>query len=327
MSRPLAILVTLLLAAAPAAAQGMVYGKAVIPGNQGPKEPAGVAFEQKLGAKVPMDLVFTDHLGHPARLGDLIGGKPTVLALGYYRCPKLCNQVQTGLLDALNDSRKADTNFVAGGPFNVVVVSIDPREPPTMAAAKRESYLQAYDRRAADVPGWWFLTPSHGQGTDVKAADRDIHTLAAAVGFQYTLHARDKTFEYDPERGGWFGQLDPSSPLGDLPRNYDYQHASGLVLLQPDGTVSSYLLGINYSAAEFRIGVVQASNGQVGTLFERYGSQFCYVYDDVKGHYTFTLRMVSVVFTPFMLFVVYWAYRTVRQARSEKPLAPPSPTV
>ena len=64
------------LAAGPAAAQ-MSYGKAPrVP--QEPELPPGVGLDQKLGAKVPLDLVFYDHDGKPVRLGDCVNGKPTI---------------------------------------------------------------------------------------------------------------------------------------------------------------------------------------------------------------------------------------------------------
>src|SRR5262245_5810549 len=128
MTRVTATFVAILLLAAPAAAQRMSYGKAPTPGDTGPPSPDDVKFEQKLGEFAPLDLEFTDHTGKMVRLRELADGKPTVLVLAYYRCPKLCNQVLTGLLDGLKDARRADSVFVAGGPFNVIAISIDPRE-------------------------------------------------------------------------------------------------------------------------------------------------------------------------------------------------------
>ena len=295
-------------------------------GDMGPKEPEGVAFEQKLNAAVPLGLTFYDHDNKPVVLKDLVGAKPTVLCLGYYRCPKLCNQVQTGLLDALRDARQADPTFVAGGPFNVVIVSIDPRESSqALARPKRLEYLKNYDQRNPEAPGWWFLTANHGQGTDIPDADRTIHKLADAVGFTYTLRARQKVYEFDRASGEWVGQLN-RDPLPELPRDYDYNHASGVVLVTPDGHVSSYLLGINYSASDLRTGLVMASGNQIGTFFERNVSQYCQVYDAVKGHYKPTMKYVAYVFTPVMLGVVYMVYLTIRRSLREVPLELPKPS-
>jgi protein SCO1 len=309
-----------LLTTASAFAQGMSYGKAPRPGDTGPKEPEGVKFNQNLGAMLPTHLEFFDHNEKPVTLAQAIGGKPTIFVLAYYRCPKLCNQVLTGVLDSVKDIREKDASFVAGGPFNIVVVSVDPRESAmTIARPKRESYMREYFGHGDDVPGWTFLTANHGQGTDVKAADRKIHELAQAAGYEYTLRARNKNHRFDFEKGEWINEQN-QTVLQALPKDYDYQHASGIVMVTPEGKISSYLLGINYSDRDVRLGLVQASNNRIGTYFERNVSQYCYVYDDVKGHYKPTLRWTAIIAFPVMCGMFFMAYRTIRKARSEKPL-------
>lgn len=318
-----------LLALAPGAfGQAWSYGKKPMNGELGPKEPDGVRFNdaEKIGKKVPLDLTFYDHDAKPVTLREVIGGKPTILCLGYYRCPKLCNEVQGGMLQALNEMRASDPKFVAGGPFNVVTVSIDPLEAPlTLARAKRTEYLRNYDNRPPEAPGWWFLTANHGQGTEAREADGDIHELAEAVGFEYTLRANGGNYSYDRAAQVWKNRGN-GSPLYKLPHlgNYDYNHSSGLVLLTPDGTISSYVFGIVYSGAQLRTSIVMASQGKAGTFFERNVSPYCQVYDNVKGHYKTTYRALGVVFTPVMLFVVYLAYITVRRGMREAPINLPT---
>lgn len=322
MIRAAAAVVAALMLAAPAAAQRMSYGKAPLPGDSGPPAPEDVRFEQKLGDPVPLDLEFTDHDGHPVRLRDLTGGKPTLLVLAYYRCPKLCNQVLTGLLDSLKAAAKRDPRFIAGGPFNVITVSIDPREDYHLAAAKRTEFMKEYGR-SPDVPGWWFLTASRGQGTDVAAADRKVHELAAAVGYKYTLRARGRDFLYRTETG-WVAK-DDGAPLTRLPKDYDYQHASGVIVLAPDGRVTQYLPGINYDAGELRSAIGTAAAGTVGRpvaqeLLDKLPK--CFVYDQVSGHYRPTMFFTALVSLPVLGAVLFVVYRTVRRGLREKPLVP-----
>ena len=326
MIRILSIFTVLVLIAPSALGQAWSYGKKPMNGELGPKEPDGVRFNdaEKIGKKVPLDLTFYDHDAKPVTLREVIGGKPTILCLGYYRCPKLCNEVQGGMLQALNDMRAADPKFVAGGPFNVVTVSIDPREAPlTLARAKRIEYLKNYDNRSPETPGWWFLTANHGQGTESSEADGDIHELAEAVGFEYTLRANGANYGFDRGANVW-KQQGNGSLLPVLPRNYDYNHSSGLVLLTPDGTISSYIFGIVYSGSQLRTSIVMASQGKAGTFFERNVSPYCQVYDNVKGHYKTTYRALGIVFTPVMLFVMYLAYVTVRRGMRETPINLPT---
>jgi protein SCO1 len=307
-------------ASAPAIAQRMTYGKMPSPGDTGPKEPEGVKFTQNLGGMIPTDLEFYDHNEKPITLATAMNGKPTIFVLAYYRCPKLCNQVLTGVLDAVKEIRTKDPSFSAGGPFNIVVVSIDPRESAmTIARPKRLAFLEEYYGHKDDIVGWYFLTANHGQGTDVKAADRKIHTLATALGFEYTLRAKNKDYRFDSELGEWVNKVD-ERVLQALPKDYDYQHASGFALITPEGKISSYLLGINFAARDVRLGLVQASNGTVGTFFEKNVSQYCYVYDDTKGHYKPTLQWTAIIAVPVMLGMFFMAYRTIRKGLAEKPL-------
>ncbi|HVK17024.1 MAG TPA: SCO family protein [Fimbriiglobus sp.] len=308
------------LLAAPAAAQRMSYGKAPTPGDTGPPNPENVDYVQRLGEYVPLELVFHDHLGQPVALRDLAGGKPTVLVMAYYRCPRLCNEVLVGLLDALKSVHKSDPNFVAGGPFNLVVVSIDPKEDPTtLARPRRQAFLDEYDRRQEDQPGVWFLSASHGQGTDLAEADRQIHRLADAVGFKYTLRQRGREYLYDAADGHW--ATADGRVMGERAKEYDYQHAPGVVFLAPDGKITRYLLGITFEPTTVRRAVVEASGGQVGSLADKVAF-LCFAYDETSGHYRIAMRVLGLVAVPFVLLVGYIAYRAVRSARQEPSLAP-----
>src|SRR5439155_3928414 len=111
--------------------------------------------------------------GKAVALRDYFGSKPVILVLAYFRCPRLCSQVLNGLVDGL---RKID--YEIGKEFTVVTVSIDPREPPELAAAKKAAYVQQYGRPGA-AAGWHFLTGD----------EPAIRRLAEAVGYRYFYDA------------------------------------------------------------------------------------------------------------------------------------------
>jgi len=123
-----------------------------------------VGIDQRVGESVSFDLVFRDETGAPIRLRDAAGGKATVLALVYYRCPMLCNQVLNGLLQTL-----LELPLDAGRDFNVVALSFDPSENAELARSKREHYLKAYGRASARE-GWRFLT---GEREPIEGICRD----------------------------------------------------------------------------------------------------------------------------------------------------------
>jgi protein SCO1/2 len=116
--------------------------------------------------------MFRNEDGNAVRLGDYFGQKPVIIALVYYSCPQLCNQILNGLTSAL---RTVDA-FDIGKEFTVLAVSFDPREKPELAGEKKATYVKWYDRPTG-AAGWHFLTG------DQAAIDQ----ITEAIGFHYTF--------------------------------------------------------------------------------------------------------------------------------------------
>ena len=146
-----------------------------------PKALNGVGIDQKLNQNLPLELVFKDENGKDVKLGDYFGKKPVVLALVYYQCPMLCNQILNGMVTAFKVM-----NFKPGEEFEVVTVSFDPRETSQLAAAKKNTYVNYLpeDRRVSATHGWHFLTGDAAS----------IAQLTQAVGFRY--HWDDTTQQF-----------------------------------------------------------------------------------------------------------------------------------
>lgn len=199
-----------------------------------------VGIDQKLGGRIPLNLIFRDETGATVTLGKYFGEKPVVLALVYYECPMLCTQVLNGMVRSLKDVR-----FDAGKDFQVVAVSINPRETPRLAKAKQELYSGIYMRPGAER-GFHFLTGDNSS----------IAPLAAAAGFHYA---------YDPVSG-------------------QFAHASAIMVLTPSGTISRYFYGILYPSRDVRLGLVEAAEGKIGSPVDQL-LLFCYHYDSATGKY------------------------------------------
>jgi protein SCO1 len=130
-------------------------------------DPSGIAYEQRLGAAIPLQRIFRDDTGGVARLGDLVDGKPFVLVLGYFHCPNLCGVVRADLFDALRNS-----GLRAGRDYSLAALSIDPSESSADAAAAKASDLLRYPTPGAER-NWHFLT---GTADETRA-------ISEAVGF------------------------------------------------------------------------------------------------------------------------------------------------
>jgi protein SCO1/2 len=206
-----------------------------------PKLPGEVSIKQNLNAQLPLDLMFRDESGRIVRLRDYFRGKPVLLNFMYYRCPMLCSMVMEGLSSGLTELK-----FDVGKEFDVITVSIDPRDMPEQAAAKKDKYVKRYGRLAA-AQGWHFLT----------GHESSIRKLTDAVGFHYA---------YDPK--------------GD-----QFAHATVLIITTAQGRISRYLYGFEYKARDLRLGLVEASANKIGTATDQL-LLLCYHYDPATGKYS-----------------------------------------
>jgi protein SCO1/2 len=139
-----------------------------------------VAFDQRLGETLPLDVALRDEAGRAVRLGDYFGRRPVVLSLVYYECPMLCTLTLNGLVSALGV-----LTLDPGREFELVTVSFDSRDTPELAAAKKQAYLSRYRRPGAEA-GWHFLT----------AEPDAIERITRAVGFRYAWDAETRQFAH-----------------------------------------------------------------------------------------------------------------------------------
>jgi protein SCO1/2 len=159
--------------------QGPPPRRVPVPAGEKPRDLEEVRIDQRLNQLLPLDAVFRDENGNQVKLEAYFGDKPVVLALVYYSCPMLCNQVLNGMTSSL-DVLKA---FSIGKEFEVVTVSFDPRETPELAREKKETYLKWYKREGA-AEGWHFLTGDQP----------NIDRLTQAAGFYYKWDERGQQF-------------------------------------------------------------------------------------------------------------------------------------
>jgi protein SCO1/2 len=157
------------------------YDPSETSGNGLPDALQNIGIEQKLNEQLPLETEFKDENGNAVKLGQFFGNrKPVVLALVYYECPMLCNEVLNGLVGGLKG-----ISFSAGKEFDVVAISFDARENDKsgLAQKKKENYLARYDRKDSEN-GWHFLTGDQAS----------IDAVTKAAGFNYRWD--DKTGQF-----------------------------------------------------------------------------------------------------------------------------------
>ncbi|MBI4851145.1 MAG: SCO family protein [Acidobacteria bacterium] len=189
-----------------------------------------------------------------------------------------CPMLCTLVLNGLIHSLNT-MSFVVGKEFDVVVVSFDSRETAELASAKKRAYLERYITKGTEA-GWHFLTGDEGS----------IKTLTQTVGFRYT---------YDPEK--------------DL-----FAHASGVIVLTPEGKISKYFYGVEYSPRDLRLGLVEASENKIGSPVDQL-LLMCYHYDPTTGKYgAVVMNVVRIAGSITLIIIISFIVFMVRKDRKKR---------
>jgi protein SCO1/2 len=191
-----------------------------------------------------------------------------------------CPMLCTQVMNGISASLRALT-FTAGQDFDVVLVSFDPRDNPSAALEKKQAHLKYWNSEAT-TGGWHFLT---GEEPSIKR-------VADAAGFSYA---------FDKQTG-------------------QYAHVSGILVATPDGRLSRYFYGVEYSPKELRMALVESGQGHIGSIIDEV-LLFCYHYDPEHGRYGATvmnLVRAAAVLTLAAMAGYFW---TMRRRESQPPLA------
>jgi protein SCO1/2 len=240
-----------------------------------PNELNQITFEQKIGQQISTDLRFRDSSGELVRLRDCLGNKPTLLVLGYFHCPMLCTFINNGLIESMQELQMS-----VGRDFNIVDLSIDPRETVALATTKKAQYVKLYGRRAAEQ-GWHFLVGD----------EMSIQKIAAETSFHFAYDAHTNEFA----------------------------HPSGVIVLTPEGKISRYFFGVNFSPKELREAILVAGKNQNGSAIQRL-ALICYHYSPITGKYgglVISILRLSGIATvgTLMAFVAFMVGRDRRLRR------------
>ena len=164
-----------------------------------------------------------------------------------------CPMLCNQVLNGLTGSLKG-INLDAGKDFDVVAISFDAREndKPDLARNKKASYVERYARPGSEN-GWHFLTGS----------EASISAVTSAAGF---------SFKWDE-------------------KSEQFAHAAGVMIATPEGKLSRYFYGIDYSPKDVKFGLMESSAKKVGNPAEQL-LLYCYHYDPSTGKYGLAILRV-----------------------------------
>jgi protein SCO1/2 len=142
--------------------------------------------------------------------------------------------------------------FTPGVEYDVLTISIAPHETSALASAKRRGFVTKFQRMET-LNHWHFLTGD----------EPNIRKIADEVGFNYA---------YDPKSG-------------------QYAHASGIMILTPEGKVSRYFYGVDYPTRDLRFGIMEASEEKIGSPIAQV-LLMCFHYDPTTGKYSLAVMRI-----------------------------------
>lgn len=242
-----------------------------MPADYIPPELQQVGIKEHLGSRLPLELVFRDERGVDVKLGDYFNqGRPVVINFVYHTCPMLCGMVLSGFTTSARQN-----SWTIGKDYDVISISIDPKDTPQIASEKKAHWIKSYGRdEAVTTRGWHFLT---GDALAIKQA-------TDAIGFSFYYDAQQK----------------------------QYAHAAAMFLATPDGKLARYLYGIEFPIQDFRLGLAEAAEGRSGSTVDHL-LLYCYQYDPHSRGYVLVAwkvmrigALLSVVLLGSMLGLL-WA--------------------
>jgi len=212
-----------------------------------PEAAKAIRIDEKLGDFLPLDLVFIDENGKPTTFGSLCTGKrPLLLTLNYSGCPGLCVAQLNGLTTGVAEM----SGLELGKDFDMVSISIDPRETTEKASKMKARYVTLLPKEH-DPKGWHFLT------ADAKS----IEKIADVVGFRYTYDKKEDRFN----------------------------HASVAIGISPLGKITRYLYTVGFTPETIRLSLVEASEGRIGTTADQI-LLWCFHYNPDENRYSADAR-------------------------------------
>ena len=179
----------------------------------------------------------------------------------------------------LNSILESDLRM--GSDYTVLSVSFNDKETSKQSSSRAAVYREKFpkENKNIDPSSWTFLTGSK----------QSVEKLMEQLGFKY---------EYDQG---------------------EYMHAAGIIFLTPDGRISRYLYGIEHRPNDFKLALVEAGQGKIGSYMHQ-ALMFCFRYDHIKGQYTLAIweiiRIVSSIIA--VIVIAYFVYLRIKEKKINK---------
>jgi len=168
-------------------------------------------------------------------------------------------------LDGLEQGLDELFELRLGKDFQLISISLDPREGRDRAAGTKQKYTAGL-KEEHDGTAWHFMTGS----------PKNIAAITKAVGFRYT---------YDKA-------------------NDRYNHVAAAIAISPKGKITRYIYDVAFDPTTLRLALMEASEGKIGTTVDRF-LLWCMSYSATENRYSADARkLLSITAGVFIVIVL-----------------------
>ena len=235
------------------------------------RRPEGLEVKEMLGKNLSKESVLINERGEKVFLNTFFqDSKPIVFIPSYYSCIRLCSFIFQGVQRVAD--KVALSGMKLGKDYKIISLSFNPKDTYQLASKKGKEIRSRFINVNVKEKNWEFLTGN----------EKVVRSLLNSIGYYYRWDGDDKK---------------------------DISHSAVIMMLSPKGKVVRYLYGIQFIEKDFRLALVEASKGKIGSAFEKV-LLYCFRFDALKGKYVpyvwAFVRIGGVVTMLFLLFI--WFY-------------------
>lgn len=246
--------------------------------DEPPESIRGLTVSDKLGFRIPLDVQVFDTAGKTVEIGSYFNDRRPTVLLLVYYD---CPMLCGLMLEKMNEVINA-TDQTVGDDYRILVVSFDHTNTTEMARQMQERYHRGYDRGLDDLgqKSYIFHTATAGEA----------RRLADSIGFDYRF----------------------------VPSSGEFSHPSVMYILTPDGTLSSYLSGLDYEPKQLRLALIDAADSKIARSIGDFFLHLCFSFDPLAGAYTlqaFRVMQVAGVLSIFGVAGLIGGLRTIEIVR------------
>ena len=166
-----------------------------------------------------------------------------------------CPRVCTFALDGVLEVVNETKDLKPGKDYRVLSISFNPAEDHVLAKERSAKYLNSIDRTVkGSEKDWVFLT----------GGEESILELTHSLGYRFMKDGEE------------------------------FAHPSALIVLTPEGQISRYLFGIQHNSKDYKLSLIEASDGKIGdNSLSNKVLLFCYQFDPIGKRYA--LKALNIV--------------------------------